>query len=959
MNVDADINGILSLMRTHIEIRNRSWMKRVHRDCFIGSDAVDFLVQQGFADTRPQAVEIGQEMVKRKLIRHVTSKSKKFQDSYYYYRFAEDDLETSVLATSNAGNGIGTTLGLGGCKFSFCPHTAHNSFILDVALAEEVERAVAGASIEARSVAVSKLRARVREVVEPSAPDWMLVQSTEVNHTHIHVYQRKRPRGDFKNVKMTGFVGESPKGFVRSILSFEKRKQWESMFEDGVIVEAINIGETSSAVFQDDTDEDLTIPSPSSPPPTPPTPSNIGGTSPPPPPSSQQVSSSPSVGVPVVDGPSNPPSTFMNPNPPRSLARKTDDVLTFLETVDLAGIPKNMPIAFLNDPERQHALAHLRKQMMLANPQECMLCQLPFASPADLRFCPCCAMVSCGRCMSRRVFEVVSRQVVSICIHCFRESSRIRHPPQAVQDTQKVHASVVGKWWRPEDLGIIDYSQSHFRTHNNSEMNSQYSTSSSASSSKSNPSLNSACSPDSSTTAFIETAAAGAVEAAELPLVPGLNDGDEASPMTPDSPSKNLTSKMWKVFRGLGGNANEENEENAGDGEGDGIGQGVNEAEFVKRAEEAQKAAMAAANGGKNAAALPSEKTARCKNCGALISRDVEVIEEHMLECPGLRGGHSTNMGNDGSNADNQGTAGVGGSVMVFDGQGLATLSNPKFLAGLPRRPDLDKALPRIIYRTARPASKMYAPREVCAFQDAFVDSAGVCYVYEVSVRHCDVRGLPGYVTADVMLLVHAAFPLGPSGTANAANGSCGSQITIVSQIDTRVKGPQWMLSFMTTAEEGGGGGLGNDIGTLRRDDLIRELRACGDLVNMLPNAQSAHGKGNHTTTAGGSGKKKEDEMEGEEGSVSLDDFDLLAVLGRGGFGKVMQVRHRTTGEVYAMKILKKTELRRRRQVERTQTERTILAAVRHPFIVCLHFAFQNAQKLYMVMDFVQVSLEI
>ena len=42
-------------------------------------------------------------------------------------------------------------------------------------------------------------------------------------------------------------------------------------------------------------------------------------------------------------------------------------------------------------------------------------------------------------------------------------------------------------------------------------------------------------------------------------------------------------------------------------------------------------------------------------------------------------------------------------------------------------------------------------------------------------------------------------------------------------------------------------------------------------------------------------------------------------------------------------------------QVERTQTERTILANVRHPFIVCLHFAFQSPQKLYMVMDFVQV----
>jgi hypothetical protein len=47
-----------------------------------------------------------------------------------------------------------------------------------------------------------------------------------------------------------------------------------------------------------------------------------------------------------------------------------------------------MAIAFLNDPERQHALAHLRKQMMLSNPQECMLCQSFFDSSADIRCCP-------------------------------------------------------------------------------------------------------------------------------------------------------------------------------------------------------------------------------------------------------------------------------------------------------------------------------------------------------------------------------------------------------------------------------------------------------------------------------------------------------------------------------------------------------------------------------------------
>ena len=115
---DQDLAGIIMLMRSHIEIRNRSIMRNVHRDCFLGSDAVDFLVTHGFADSRQKAEEIGRRMMVKKLIRHV-SDGNRFRDaSHLYYRFIDDDDDSALLAATNGGNGNGLYLGQGGCKHS-------------------------------------------------------------------------------------------------------------------------------------------------------------------------------------------------------------------------------------------------------------------------------------------------------------------------------------------------------------------------------------------------------------------------------------------------------------------------------------------------------------------------------------------------------------------------------------------------------------------------------------------------------------------------------------------------------------------------------------------------------------------------------------------------------------------------------------------------------------------------
>lgn len=87
--------------------------------------------------------------------------------------------------------------------------------------------------------------------------------------------------------------------------------------------------------------------------------------------------------------------------------------------------------------------------------------------------------------------------------------------------------------------------------------------------------------------------------------------------------------------------------------------------------------------------------------------------------------------------------------------------------------------------------------------------------------------------------------------------------------------------------------------------------------------------------------------------SVTKEDFELLKVIGKGSFGKVMQVKKKDDGQIYAMKVLRKEAIVARKQVDHTRAEKAILQKIDHPFIVKLNYAFQTEDKLYMVLDFV------
>ena len=92
-------------------------------------------------------------------------------------------------------------------------------------------------------------------------------------------------------------------------------------------------------------------------------------------------------------------------------------------------------------------------------------------------------------------------------------------------------------------------------------------------------------------------------------------------------------------------------------------------------------------------------------------------------------------------------------------------------------------------------------------------------------------------------------------------------------------------------------------------------------------------------------------------------DFEQVRVLGKGGYGTVLLVRHRESGRLFAQKQLKKASLVVQTKIvgmaalnallmtEYTKSERTILEEIKNPFVVKLFYAFQDSNKLYLILE--------
>uniref|UniRef100_A0A665VEH0 protein kinase C n=1 Tax=Echeneis naucrates TaxID=173247 RepID=A0A665VEH0_ECHNA len=91
------------------------------------------------------------------------------------------------------------------------------------------------------------------------------------------------------------------------------------------------------------------------------------------------------------------------------------------------------------------------------------------------------------------------------------------------------------------------------------------------------------------------------------------------------------------------------------------------------------------------------------------------------------------------------------------------------------------------------------------------------------------------------------------------------------------------------------------------------------------------------------------------QGPLSLQDFRLIAVLGRGHFGKVLLSEYKKTGTMYAIKALKKGDIIARDEVESLMCEKRIFEIVNishHPFLVNLFACFQTSEHVCFVMEY-------
>lgn len=166
---------------------------------------------------------------------------------------------------------------------------------------------------------------------------------------------------------------------------------------------------------------------------------------------------------------------------------------------------------------------------------------------------------------------------------------------------------------------------------------------------------------------------------------------------------------------------------------------------------------------------------------------------------------------------------------------------------------------------------------------------------------------------------------------------------------------------YMRNPNAPSGAGRSQDIflGVARINPSFEERQVTNEEAKSSKKAEAATKEGHSgvewVDVQYGTGKIKigVEYVEIRAGKLKIEDFELLKVVGKGSFGKVMQVRKKDTNRIYALKTIRKAHIISRSEVAHTLAERSVLAQINNPFIVPLKFSFQSPEKLYFVLAFV------
>ncbi|KAI0220917.1 Protein kinase C iota type [Lamellibrachia satsuma] len=122
-------------------------------------------------------------------------------------------------------------------------------------------------------------------------------------------------------------------------------------------------------------------------------------------------------------------------------------------------------------------------------------------------------------------------------------------------------------------------------------------------------------------------------------------------------------------------------------------------------------------------------------------------------------------------------------------------------------------------------------------------------------------------------------------------------------------------------------------------------------LVPLVDSTDNASTKANGNEMSQGADKQL---SSSENAAITLEDFELVRVIGRGSYAKVFVVEQRRTKRLYAMKVIKKELVNDDEDIDWVQTEKHVFeVASNHPFLVGLHSCFQTPSRLFFVIEFV------